>query len=243
MQCINCGSHLEANWAHCPHCGKLKSVLKETVTEEAIEAIFGNMMGTVKSGPSSYGSGVRAQVFEVIVRQAMAGAPWREICAGVMVVNNINAEDIEAEVKRRRKIMMEPKVFKKTKEEKSQKNKDAKKAKDPQDTSDTLAPPRPFFEKPATLNSATARLQRLYKQLDEFLENAVKDKSQKEYSDKIVCELHEIIDSVLKLETRLYSMQTEMALRADIERELKRTSKPIDPEKPDDPHDPHRINW
>lgn len=176
----------------------------------------------------------------------MAGAPWREICAGVMVVNNINAEDIDAEVERRRKIMMEPKVFQKTKEEKSRKDKDAKKDKDPQDPSDTLAPPRPFFEKPETLNSATARLQRLYKQLDEFLENAVRDKTQKEYSDKLVAELHDIIDAVLKLETRLYSLQTEMALRADMERELKRTSKPIDPEKPDDPLDPldpHRINW
>ena len=49
-----------------------------------------------------YGSGVRAQVFEVIVRQAIAGAPWREICAGPMAVNNISEAEVEAEVKRRR---------------------------------------------------------------------------------------------------------------------------------------------
>lgn len=49
----------------------------------------------------NYGCGVRAEVFEVIVRQAMAGAPWREICAGSMQVNNITPEQIEAEVKRR----------------------------------------------------------------------------------------------------------------------------------------------
>lgn len=49
----------------------------------------------------TFGTGVRDQVFEVIVRQAIAGAPWREICAGPMLVNNINPEDVEAEVGRR----------------------------------------------------------------------------------------------------------------------------------------------
>ena len=48
-----------------------------------------------------YGTGVRAQVFEVIVRQAIAGAPWREICAGPMQVNNITPEEVELEVNRR----------------------------------------------------------------------------------------------------------------------------------------------
>lgn len=57
------------------------------------------------SGAGSYGSGVRAQVFEVIVRQALAGAPWREICAGPMQVNNITAEEVEAEVKRRQAML------------------------------------------------------------------------------------------------------------------------------------------
>lgn len=47
-------------------------------------------------------STVRSQVFEVIVRQAIAGAPWREICAGPMVENKITAEEVEAEVNRRR---------------------------------------------------------------------------------------------------------------------------------------------
>ena len=56
-------------------------------------------------GAGSYGSGVRAQVFEVIVRQALAGAPWREICAGPMQVNNITAEEVEAEVKRRQALL------------------------------------------------------------------------------------------------------------------------------------------
>ncbi|MBS1957360.1 MAG: hypothetical protein JST89_24440 [Cyanobacteria bacterium SZAS-4] len=57
------------------------------------------------SGAGSYGSGVRAQVFEVIVRQALAGAPWREICAGPMQVNNISPEEVETEVKRRQALL------------------------------------------------------------------------------------------------------------------------------------------
>jgi hypothetical protein len=56
-------------------------------------------------GAGSYGSGVRAQVFEVIVRQALAGAPWKEICAGPMQVNNISPEEVEAEVKRRQALL------------------------------------------------------------------------------------------------------------------------------------------
>lgn len=54
-----------------------------------------------------YGAGVREQVFEVIVRQALAGAPWREICAGPMHVNNITAQEVEAEVRRRMAIIQD----------------------------------------------------------------------------------------------------------------------------------------
>ncbi|MBN8659504.1 MAG: hypothetical protein J0M35_04020 [Candidatus Obscuribacter phosphatis] len=52
-----------------------------------------------------HGSGVRAQVFEVIVRQALAGAPWREICAGPMQVNGISPDEVESEVKRRQALL------------------------------------------------------------------------------------------------------------------------------------------
>ncbi len=46
---------------------------------------------------------MRQQVFEVIVRQAMAGSPWRDICAGPMQVQRITVEEVEAEIKRRSK--------------------------------------------------------------------------------------------------------------------------------------------
>jgi hypothetical protein len=54
---------------------------------------------------SPYGAGVRGQVFEVVVRQALGGAPWREICAGPMQVNNISPTEVEAEVIRRQKLV------------------------------------------------------------------------------------------------------------------------------------------
>ncbi len=49
-----------------------------------------------------YGEGVRRQVFDVIVRQALSGAPWRQICAGPMEVNNISEAEVEAELRRRK---------------------------------------------------------------------------------------------------------------------------------------------
>ena len=50
---------------------------------------------------------VRNQVFEVIVRQAIAGAPWREICAGPMKENGILPDEIEREVERRKDLEQE----------------------------------------------------------------------------------------------------------------------------------------
>src|SRR5277367_2374347 len=82
--------------------------------DKDIDRIFSNNLG-VKPGHyraaksaraehlnrKSYGSGVRQQVFEVIVRQAMAGAPWKEICAGPMQTLGIQPEEVEAEVAHR----------------------------------------------------------------------------------------------------------------------------------------------
>jgi hypothetical protein len=48
---------------------------------------------------------VRAQVLEIIVRQALSGAPWKDICRGPMMINNINEQEVEAELSRRRKLL------------------------------------------------------------------------------------------------------------------------------------------
>lgn len=42
----------------------------------------------------------RKLVLDVIVKQALAGVPWRQVCAGVMEVNKITQEEVEAELQR-----------------------------------------------------------------------------------------------------------------------------------------------
>jgi hypothetical protein len=69
---------------------------------DMIRNIFANgAKETPPVGEGKYGAGVRAQVLEVVVRQAIAGAPWQEICRGPMQVNNITIEEVEEEVRRR----------------------------------------------------------------------------------------------------------------------------------------------
>ncbi len=71
---------------------------KDSQTNTGSSASFVSAVG-------SYGSGVRAQVFEVIVRQALAGTQWRAICAVPMQSNNISPDEVEAEVKRRQALL------------------------------------------------------------------------------------------------------------------------------------------
>ena len=49
----------------------------------------------------TYTPGMRGPVFEVIVRQAMSNAEWRETCAVPMHTFRIMPEEVEAEVYRR----------------------------------------------------------------------------------------------------------------------------------------------
>ncbi len=273
MECINCGSQLEANWTHCPHCGKFKSVFKQPITDEAVDGIYGRMTGgkskdqdsgEYKGGSGSYGSGVRAQVFEVIVRQAIAGAPWREICEGPMAVNKITPDEVQAEVDRRRKAMgiksdkkgKEDKSSKGKKTSASEKDKSTSSEKRTDSSSDEIhkdahnennekwgfpnSPPRPPFD-PHGVISPSIRLQKLYQKLYEFLEKALEDEQQKKYSHKLLAELGEIMDSILRMETLLHTIQTEISVTADLERELRRTSRPFEP--PDHTGGPHRIDW
>lgn len=86
--CLTCNRALEPKWICCPHCGRRVATF---------EPPYG-MRG-------SYGSGVRAQVFDVVVRQALAGADWREICSGPMALNGIVPKEIELEVRRRQDLL------------------------------------------------------------------------------------------------------------------------------------------
>lgn len=46
----------------------------------------------------SFGERIKEQVLEVVIRQAIAGAPWKEICQGPMAVNNISDEEVQLHV-------------------------------------------------------------------------------------------------------------------------------------------------
>lgn len=67
----------------------------EVLVEDRLQHIlwYQNRVGT-----SGYLKGVEAQVFEVVVRQALAGAPWKEICLGPMELNRITVQQVEDEV-------------------------------------------------------------------------------------------------------------------------------------------------
>lgn len=108
--CQHCGELVKSSALVCKHCSGRRSPpdtgLGVTIPftpkrpKHGSQGIFAKFIGGESNG--SYGSGVRAQVFEVIVRQGIAGAPWREVCAGPMLVNGITPEEVEAEIKRRR---------------------------------------------------------------------------------------------------------------------------------------------
>jgi tetratricopeptide (TPR) repeat protein len=56
---------------------------------------------TLHGSPASLDS-LRQAVMEIVVKQAVAGAPWKELCRGPMEINGITEAEIEAEVSRRK---------------------------------------------------------------------------------------------------------------------------------------------
>ncbi|CAN5296807.1 hypothetical protein BH10CYA1_BH10CYA1_28890 [soil metagenome] len=119
IQCRHCHLDTTAPYEPCPQCGFIiKS--EAVVCRHCHYALGGDVAGWDTPGDAKvnkegrpipaldakkYGEGVRSQVFEVIVRQGLAGAPWRIICAGPMQVNNISPDDVEAEINRRRDLL------------------------------------------------------------------------------------------------------------------------------------------
>lgn len=103
--CGQCGELIKSASTLCRFCSSRKPGVelplqvqkKKNLADMALE-IFNTKL------PPHYGEGVRAQVLEVIVRQGMAGAPWRTICAGPMAVNKISEDEVEAEIRRRRNL-------------------------------------------------------------------------------------------------------------------------------------------
>lgn len=84
------------------------STLTEDITIEDVSPAAGSEDWTAGGSLASAISGgtteeiTRAAIFQVIVMQAMGNTPWRQTMKGPMSAHNITAEEIEAEVRRRK---------------------------------------------------------------------------------------------------------------------------------------------
>ncbi len=237
MSCKNCKKQLEPDWFFCPGCG---SPLHETsVMDEylrnaqkiddspgqqknqtnTVAGLFRNFFANGPTQPladdgSKYGAGVRAQVFEVIVRQALAGAPWQEICRGPMQVNNISIEEVEEEVQKRR----------------GGGGGAASASKAPKDPSPLRGG--------ATFSSPSQQIKSIRLAINELATEDKADEAQvKEKLKLIGLELAALEGKVQKLEWSSMSSQAEAQLQGDLSRELERRQQ----FKPGDDQGPHRI--
>jgi hypothetical protein len=225
IDCPKCRYLLETHWSYCPLCG-MRVVAFTALDDRAVDQAFsgtnkpGDQTGeskedSAKSG--SYGAGVRAQVFEVIVRQAMAGVAWQLICAGPMKVNSISTKEVEEEVRRRRG----------------------------GGPSTAGVPNRPAPTQPAgafalPAPSARQRLVAVESVLSVMLEKSAQDDPRREELTAVVKDLQEALKMIEKLENSDLWKQSESGLNQDLERELNRSRQSI---KPGDDKGPHHVDW
>lgn len=169
------------------------------------------------SNGGGYGEGVRRQVFEVIARQAMVGAPWQEICAGPMMVNSITVEQVEEELRRRRGGDQPP---------------DAAVPQNPESPQGTGSV---ALSLPAPPPSASEELF----SHRQFLLQLVNEKDQNEIRatiEKAAAQLDNLIARVRLLEVEINSKHNELFLQSDLTRELNRTTQPLKPGEDPGPH-------
>jgi len=184
------------------------------------------------------GTGVRQQVFEVIVRQALAGAPWRQICAGPMQVNNIAENDIIEEVERRKRLI-DSQFNSKDEGDEHSAGKSAS------------APPRPTsiadWRLYAKKDSVSLKLDSISKKLKKLLQETLQHTEKEKIADALLADLEESLEEIVKLESILESIQREMDSQRSFDSEQERTCKPFFPDQTppgsDKPDDPHRIDW
>ncbi len=207
MNCEKCQAELLSTWLFCPACS---AATGNTVgIGKAFSDIINKLVGAGARLPASvgggYGEGVRRQVFEVIVRQAMVGAPWREICAGPMQVNSITAEEIEEELRRRR-------------------------GDQPPDAAVPKKPHAPQGEGSVSLSLPplpTSISDELIVHRDLLLHAVEKEPEEMRSQIKAAAEeLAKLIGSVRSLEIEMRRNKNESALQGDLTRELNRTTQP-----------------
>lgn len=92
--CSACDERIRIQAKVCRFCGTFS---QSTTATQKVHRI--KLPEPAQSGV--YGTSIKQQVFEVIVRQAMAGAPWRDICKGPMIANGIDPKEIEEELRHR----------------------------------------------------------------------------------------------------------------------------------------------
>ena len=211
MKCPACGKAIQAPEHFCPGCGVQLPATGWTAPDRTAVKVSG-----------SYGT-IREQVFEVIVRQALAGAPWREICAGPMAVNKITPEEIEQEMRRRIAGNAFP---------------------DPQQNGRQASKPQPkkFEWEPdlverkdvsEAVKLPAQQLQEIRLSLEEMINSDDSIDSVKARLAKILKDIVALGVALAHLEAELRSITSQLSSGKLIERELNRTTKPLSP--PGDP--------
>lgn len=201
MKCSVCDGALRKGWNYCPDCGYDVRLSEPEQLIDASQVCFEPPVG------------VRATVFEVVVRHAMSGAAWREICAGAMKYNNITDEEIEAEV-RRRQDGPAPEVPRRPAPRKPETKHTMRKSKMPAKQERALTP----VERLSTIKSLLQKL------------NNSADAQAPEYRENIEQALHDlerVIKAVESQDRLLDDVEREAKLQRDLDRELRRTENPL----------------
>ncbi len=237
MSCKNCKKQLQPDWFFCPGCGSpvhetsvmgdyLRSADKIDDSPGQPENQADTVAGLIRNiftnsskekapvDEGKYGAGVRAQVLEVVVRQAIAGAPWQEICRGPMQVNSITIEEVEEEVQKR-------------------------KGGGGGAASASKAPKGPSPSRGgAALSSPSQQIKSIRLAINKLATEDQSDEAKvKEKLNQVSLELVALEGKVQKLELSAMSSQAEAQLQGDLTRELERRQQ----FKPGDEPGPHRI--
>lgn len=224
MMCTNCGNELREPCNFCPDCGRRISQEPEQMPDERVTFIFGNLFKNRRAaqkdgsyGFSNYGSGVRQQVFEVIVRQAMAGAPWRQICMGPMQVNNITEKEILEEVARRQQQIKLDERKEEKRSTKSNSNIGIEAPENDDEISNEKSPPRPDRTTDRRIYSkkeaVSIRLGSFREKLSRLVHESLQHSDKEKIAQDLLSELDETIKEIVALESILDTIQREIESR------------------------------